>query len=669
MKKYFWAIFFAVAFMAVSCSIEKKAKKSFRKGDYQVTIEKFGDVLKKNPSDPIANFYTGEALRKSNRIWQAEPYYAAAIGNGIRNDSVKLFYAYALKANKKYDEARNVLDDYIANARTENWISRAEDEKDNLNYLERILEKESYFRVRSLDALNTPAAEYAPVYQDGQLYFTSSGMDNKIYKATGTPFTNIFSVTTNGANVEKETLKALNENINNYNANEGTVAFTPDGRIMVFARGNSGKRKGGEDVNLFVSTLRNNDWSEPRMLRINEPGFWDSTPAFSRDGKTLYFASNRPGGYGGTDLYSARVDGRGNFSRVRNLGPDINTSGNEMFPHVGVDNSLFFASDGHPGYGGLDLFVATRRSGKIEVENLGQPMNSNADDFGLFLFRADRGFFSSNREGGAGDDDIYTFVNEDPNLKIVNYFLQGVTMTNENERRVILPNVRVQLLDNEAQLLEEATTGPDGRFNFRVYENERYNLFAEKVGGPDRYFNTRVEFSTVGRGVLKDTLKTLVTNVTYDTLLVLEKLEKDKIFVLENIYYDFNKWDIRPDAALELDKLVTILKDNPALKIEMGAHTDSVDTEEYNLWLSQKRAESAVDFLASRGIERNRLVAKGYGEGKPIAPNSMPDGSDNPEGRQKNRRTEFKILEVGTSRPTETDDDFFDEDRFFRDDF
>jgi peptidoglycan-associated lipoprotein len=650
-----------IAGIVGSCSPEKKATKSFQRGEYQYAI----NVLKAaKPKDQAkANYFIAESYRLSNRLKEAEPYYAKAGGRGIDKDSVQFYYAQSLKANSKYDEARKQLEELIKRTSNEKLRDRANGEVNGLTYLEKLREKPSYYRVKNLDLLNTPFSEYNPVYLNNELYFTSSRGNAKLYAATGTPFTNLYKVASRGANVDAATITPLPATINSENVNDGCVAFTPDGRTMVFAKGNTGKKKGAEDVDLYISRFRNGVWMEPQVITggVNTPDFWDSTPAFSPDGRTLYFASNRKGGSGGTDLYSAQMDSRGRFARVRNLGPEINTPGNEMFPYVADDGKLYFASDGHPGYGGLDLFVVKRSSGQTTIENLGEPVNSSSDDFGIFLFRPDRGFFTSNREGGKGDDDIYTFVNEDPDLRVINYYLAGVTYTPDKEGKLqVLPNTKVSILDAKRELMQDYVTGNDGKFLFRVYDNEDYNLVGETEG----YLVKRQEYSTKGRSVDPKTLRELVTNITFDTILVLDKIEINKIFVLENIYYEFNKYDIRPDAARELDKLVQILIDNPEIKIELSSHTDSVDTEEYNMWLSQKRAESAVNYLVKRGIANDRLVAKGYGESRPIARNTNPDGSDNPAGRQKNRRTEFKILEVGII-PKSIEDEF-DEDKYFR---
>lgn len=656
--------------LLAGCSAEKKATKAFRLGKYQTTIDIFRDQLSKDPDNGRANFMVAESYRLSNRLKEAEAYYARAKGPGINQDSVKFYYGQSLEVNGKYNEAKKVWEEVAAGDGPEKLKQRAQDEIAGLEHLDKINQKESYYRVKNLELINTPAAEYAPVHLNDQLYFTSSRGNGKVYEATGTPFTNIYKVASRGAIVDLATLAPLPEGINHENINDGCVTFTPDGRIMVFAKGNTGKSRGASDVDLFLSRFRNGTWSEPVPLNINDPAAWDSSPAFSQDGRTLYFASNRKGrgrnmaGYGGNDLYAAQMDSRGRFSRVRNLGPEINTAGNEFFPYVADDGKLYFASDGHPGYGGLDIFVLKRVNGKTVVENLGQPVNSTGDDFGIFLFKADRGFFTSNREGGKGDDDIYTFVNEDPNLKVVNYYLQGITYTPDSTGLKVLPNTRVSLLDGSGELMQDYVTGNDGKFFFRVYENERYEL----IGETDGYLVKRQPYSTVGKSVDPNTLTQLVTNITLDTTLVLEKIELNKIFVLENIYYDLDKAEIRPDAARELDKLVQVLVDNPEIKIELSSHTDSIATVEYNMDLSQRRAESAVNYLIQHGISPDRLVAKGYGELRPVARNTNPDGTDNPEGRQRNRRTEFKILEINAIPKSleEEEGEEFDEDKYFR---
>lgn len=670
--------------LAMACGTEKKATKAFQLGKYQTAIDLYGKLLAENPNNGYYNYMVAESYRLSNRLKDAESYYINAGGRGVNRDTVRFYYAQSLKSNGKYQDARRELDALIENTTAQALKERASAELEGLTYLEKLNSNENFYRVKNLELINTPAAEYAPVYLNNELYFSSTRGNGRIYEATGTPYSDLYKVATRGANVDVATIQPLPSPINDPIRNEGCVTFTPDGRIMVFAKGNTSKKNGGEDVDLYLVRWRNGEWSEP--TKINAPvnvqyrgenvaelerNFgWDSTPAFSPDGRTLYFASNRQdkNAQGGTDLYVAQMDSRGRFTRVRNLGPEINTPGNEMFPYVSEDGRLYFASDGHPGYGGLDLFVVNRRDGKNVVENLGQPMNSPGDDFGIYLFRADRGFFTSNREGGKGDDDIYTFVNEDPNLKVINYALQGITyFKDQDDNLQILPNTRVTLLDAQGEAMQDYVTGNDGKFLFRVFENEDYNLIAESDG----YLTKRQEWTMKGKGVDPSTLRDLVTNITLDTIMVLDRKAVNEKFVLENIYFGFDSTDIKPQAAMELDRLAQLLSDNPEIKIEMGSHTDSVGSFEYNIDLSRRRAESTVRYLINKGISPDRLTARGYGESQPIAPNTNPDGTDNPTGRAKNRRTEFKILEVGVLPRTiqeETGEGFeFEEDKYFRD--
>lgn len=654
-----------IVFVLISCSIEKKMTKAFKLGKYQKVIDYYTDVLEKNPNDGKANYYVAESFRLSNRIKQSEPFYARAGGPGINQDSVKLYYAKALQANGKYSEAREELGKLETEAESEVMRKRASREIAGLRNLDQLNGKESYYRVKNLEALNTPFTEYAPSYLNGELYFTSSRSNARIYEASGTPFTDLYKAATKGANVDVSTIQPLPAFINDSNVNEGCVTFTPDGRTMVFAKGNTGKKKGAEDVDLYIARFRNGQWGEPALININTPKNWESTPAFSPDGRTLYFASNRPGGFGGLDLYSAQMDSRGRFGRVKNLGSDINTAGNEMFPYVAENGKMYFSSDGHPGYGQLDLFVVNRVNGKTSIDNLGQPVNSTGDDFGIFLFRVDRGFFTSNREGGMGDDDIYTFVNEDPNLRVINYYLQGVTYTTKDDStREILPDTKVTLLDASGNLMQDFVTGNDGKFLFRVYENEDYTL----IGETDGYIAKRQPYTTNGKSIPLTSVTELVTNVTLDTIMVLDRKNTVTAFRLNNVYFELDKWDIKPEAAAELDKLVELLNDNPDItQIELSSHTDSIASRDYNITLSQRRAESTKNYLVRKGIDESRIVAKGYGEEKPIARNTNPDGTDNFEGRARNRRTEFRILKMGPIQEKPQDEDF-DEDKFFRKD-
>lgn len=634
----------------------KKGDKKLKYGEFEYSVDYYQKAIKKDYMVGEANFKIGEAYRLSNRIKEAEPYYETAINNNYDEEEAIFYYGLSLKSNEKYDKARQLLMDYVGDAEDEEIKKLAEAEIDNLVKVGQIREKKNYFRVKNLDLINSPDADYSPVYLDGELYFTSSRYGGKVYKATGESFTNLYKVKTQGARVDSTTIQSLGDEINSPNTNDGCITFSPDGQTMVFAKGNSGRKKGAEDVDLYISRYRRGGWSKPELMRVNDPNAWDSTPTFSRDGRTLFFSSNRRGSIGGTDLYAATKNRRGRWSNVRNLGPKINTLGNEMFPYQASDGSLYFSSNGHPGLGGLDILVAKREGGEMVIENPGDPINSSSDDFGLFLYTPDKGFFTSNREGGMGDDDIYTFINNDPDLKIINYYLTGVTYSiDEDGNESILPNTTVKLFGADDEMLNEALTGRDGKFLFRVYPEEDYLLLGEKP----EYFTSRANFSTVGKTIPKDQLKQLETNKVFETKMVLDQIVIDKAIVLENIYYDLDRDEIRADAARELDKLVTILEDNPEIKIELSSHTDSRQTAAYNDDLSKRRAQSAVEYIVSRGVDSERLIARGYGESQLLISDdeieALPTEEAKEQAHQRNRRTEFKVIEYNPVEEEEED--------------
>lgn len=651
MKKGF--VFLWLLVLAIGCNPLKKAEKSFAREEFNSVIDHYKGSVK--PGDAEVNYILAEAYRRSNQIEQSTPYYEAAIKAGIDKEIANYFYAKSLQANGQYDKAAEVLDSYVQRGQDEEALAVSNSEIRNLARIDEVKEKPNYFKVKNLEAINTPSAEYSAVYNNGEIFFTSNRTSNRIYKGTGTGFTDIYKVKSRGAVVDMSSLKALEALINDPSVNEGSVTFSRDGTLMIYAKGNSGKSSGTENVDLYFARYRNGKWFTPRMLNINDDEFWDSCPSLTADAKTLYFASNRPGGFGGTDIYSAKLNRRGRWVDVRNAGPEINTAGNEMFPHVDENGTLYFSSDGHPGLGRLDIFTARRESGVISIENPGAPINSTGDDFAMYMYDPVRGFLSSNREGGMGDDDIYTFINDDPDLKLVNYFLTGVTYTtDESGAQIPLASTKVVLLDDEDNMVDEVFTGTDGAYKFRVYTEEDYYLIGEKAD----YFTTRTSFSTVGKSVDKSTLTEMVTDITFEQDLVLDQIILEKPIALDNIYYDLDKSDIRTDAARELNKLVTTMKDNPEISIELSSHTDSRADNNYNMNLSQRRAQSAVNYIVSQGIEQGRLVARGYGESRLIIADAQTE-----DEHQINRRTEFKVTRY--DRRSEEDSDYQDEDRFF----
>ncbi len=640
-------VFFLVA---SACSPGKRALvkgyNSYNNGDYDVAIDYYKTAIDNGAEVARSNYQIAESYRLSNRLQEARPYYEASLDMGVPDTSAIFYYALSLKQNGEYGKAKKEMQEYLdmTEDTTSTFARRVKQEIKNLEKLDEIIAKEDYFEIENLQAVNSEGAEYAPFVEKGTFYFTSSRNSQQIYKATGTGFTNIFKAPIEGQKILIDQAAVLGDKFATEAINEGCLTFSPDGKTMVFAKGNSGKRKGARDVNLFISRYQKGKWTTPELMSISDPNAWDSTPAFSRDGKTLYFASNRPGGNGGVDLYSARMDGRGRWSDVRNMGLTINTPGNEMFPYVTDDGKLYFSSDGHPSIGALDIFVAVRKEGEISIENLGPPVNSTGDDFGISFTSIQDGYFTSNREGGKGDDDLYVFVNNDPNLKKVNYFLAGITVTTNDEtgKEQILEGVNVKLVYPEGKtVINSEETDAEGDFKFGVEGGTNYELIGEKQG----YFTTRLPFTTIGKTIPQEELTKMVTDTTFKTKLVLNKIVIDKAIVLENIYYEFDQSFITDAAATELDKLVNIMKDNPQISIELSSHTDAQGDNAYNQALSQRRANSAVQYLVESGIDPGRITAKGYGEEQLIIKNALND-----EQHEINRRTEFKVVRIDKSQ-------------------
>ena len=655
---YTWLLAVGMAAGLAGCNSAMQAYKKgvhyYDAGEYNLALAQFEKANKGDLDPKRVNYYLGESYRLSNRFAESAPYYQKAIDAGTIEPDVRFHYAYALKAQGRYPEALQQLQQYVDGKPSGKvFADKARREIETLKAIDIIASKKTPYEIKNMGGLNTAGAEFSPMARNGELIFTASRKD-QIYKNNGQPMLGLYKIKL-GQNPDEtgNSAQVFSNTVFQSDVNEGTPTFSKDGKVMVFARGNNGKKKGGLDVDLFVSRQdANGAWGAPIRLPVSDSTAWDGSPAFSADDSLRVDLGGRRILNNGIDIYRTNIDASGRFSRPVNMGRDINTPGDEMFPYVGSDGKLYFASDGHPGLGKLDIFVATRSQGVIRVENLGQPINSPADDFGLMFFDDGQGYFASNRTGGKGDDDIYfindTSVQEDSTTivkntppagapKIVHYFLAG-TVSAKEEAPVLLDSVRVRIFDESTgEAIAEGTTGKPGTFGkYPLQEGKDYSILAERRG----YLAKREPFTMQGRRIPEIFLKKAETDTTFTVDLLLDRLELNKTFVLENIYYDYDKFNIRVDAALELDKLVTIMKDNPTLKIELGSHTDVRGRDAYNQQLSQNRAKSAVDYIISKGIDAERITAKGYGETELIVKDAKTE-----EEHQRNRRTEFKILE------------------------
>lgn len=641
MKSIFSALAVFSMLLLGSCkSLFEKGNEQYLSGQYQYAIATFNQVLAKDSSNLSARRLLAESYRLSNRIESSLPHYQR-LAKEDSNFNTHFFLGQSLKANQKWVEAKLAFEAAAASTSDERLQARVKQELTALPKVEAITDYFTNYQLVNYNELNSAGADYAPVISEDFLYFTSGRASSRLYPATGSGYHQLFRARAQGLKVDAAGVELLPEFENEEGLNQAALAISPDGNTLIYARGNSLSAKDYPETMLFASYFRGAGFTQPIWMPVNEEdNWWNSTPAFSSDGAELFFASNRPGGYGGIDLYKATKLANGDFGNAVNLGPTVNTAGNELFPRPTKDGKFFFASDGHPGLGKLDLFVAEKNQDGVQIiSNLGPSFNSQADDFGIFFTEYPKaGFISSNRAGGKGDDDIYFFEDKTPKPKIVNVLLNVYTKeVKADGKEAILPQTRVVLYGGDKRQLGGDVSNQQGRVRFTLSPESEYSIIASRSG----YFSKSFPYTTKGKTPDPATLIQEVTNISLDTTIVLDQLILEKAIVLDNIYYDLNKADIRSDAALELNKLVKILKDNPAIRIELSSHTDSRSSDEYNLTLSQQRAQAAVDYLVSQGIAADRMVAKGYGETKLLVPNAQTE-----EEHQTNRRTEFKVIEI-----------------------
>ena len=634
-----WAVAGSSA-MLTGCATSggmSKADKRFSRGEYEAAIPLYKADVAKGKNIALSNYRLGESYRLSNRAEEAESYYKAAIAGGIKNADVGYNYAQALRASGKFEEAAAQFSRYAETGANRTLAARAEAEAKNAQASTAVLAMRTNSEILPLDQLNTPAAEFgATRIPDTKELVFASGREGKIYPGNGEGFNDLYAVKfDDDQKLTGGTIRKLDPIINSADKHEASATYSPDGKMMVFARSNNGSKKGYLSVDLWISYYRAGAWTEPEILRgVNSSTADEFSPVFSPDGQTLYFASTRKGGLGGSDLYKATMESPGRFASPENLGDQVNTVGNENFPAISPDGILYFSSDGHPGLGKLDIFKLE----KGKVMNLGSPINSAGDDFAPFFTDKRTGVLSSNRAGGKGSDDLYLF-RENP-IKLVTFYADGTLVERDDKTGATAPvaSETVTLFSDKGQQLQTTTTGPDGKFSLKLDTAvASYSLVANRSG----YFTARNSLSTVGRKPAQEALPDPMNEVRVPVTLTLTKIVKNKAIVVDNIFYDYDKANIRPDAALELDKLVQTLNDNPRITIELSSHTDSRGKDAYNQALSQRRAQSAVDYIISKGISKSRITAKGYGESRPVIKNAKTE-----EDYQRNRRTEFKVTKI-----------------------
>ena len=539
-------------------------------------------------------------------------------------------YAQALKGTNKFSKADYWLNKYNTK------MSLAPSAIETISFFEELNKTIDRPYIIHKTSINTINSDFGTSFLNNQVVFASTKKDSELYDWNKQPYLDLYvaELDTKGNLLNS---KPFSNSINS-KLHESNAVFNKDGKTMYFTRNNYINGKKGKDKNkithlkIYKAELLNGSWSNIIELPFNSDNYSTEHPALSTDEKQLYFASDMPGSIGSFDLFVVNINDDGTYSSPKNLGATINTKHREQFPFISSANNLYFASDGHFGMGGLDIFKSEIRDNKFSKPlNLSDKINSNLDDFGFIIDEEkETGFFSSNRAGGLGDDDIYRFT------QLKRFYVHGLVQ-NKNSKE-LLPGSLVTLFDDNSNTISDMIVGQDAAYSLEIENNKNY-----KIRGTRKFFNPYdVEFSTDNEG-----------NINKNILLVLESYEDaEKKIVEENgkiqikinpIYFDFNKWNIRPDAALELENIISILKKYPEMVIEIGAHTDCRGPEEYNLNLSHKRAKSVREYLVSQGIPNDNVKSVGYGEMQPLN-KCVKEGICKEEEYDINRRCEFVLL-------------------------
>ena len=531
--------------------------------------------------------------RMINQSARASAAYQNALRYGYPDSTAYLWLGRSLQAEGKYALAANAYRTYLE------WDPDNQFAKDGLKGSLMAAQKDknkTRYVVRNAKLFNSRRSDFAPMFLDktcDQLYFTTTNEkvtgDNKS-EITGMKKGDIwFSKKDEQGNWQRP--EPVEGELNSV-ADEGIVSFSPDGQTMYLT---VAKRSEVANTSVEIYTSRRSDatWSAPQKFEIlSDTVTAVGHPAVSPDGNFLYFTSDMPGGYGGKDIWRIAINER--KGTLENLGPQINTSGDEMFPYMRTDSVMYFASDGHPGFGGLDIYKARLNStgDRWSVENMGLPINSAGDDFGITFGVGETGFFSSNRGDGRGYDHIYSF--ELPEIKVT---ISGYVVDKDDEP---VPNAVIRIVGDDGSNQKEVARD-DGSFKFKLARGVKYVMMAGAKG----YLNVKQEFQSDMEEADAD----------YGVDFVLSAIFKPQ--VVENIFYDFDKATLRDESKSALDEMAQMLRDNPNVSIEMGSHTDRKGTDEYNDALSDRRAKSVVDYLVGAGISADRLTWKGYGEHKP----------------------------------------------------
>jgi outer membrane protein OmpA-like peptidoglycan-associated protein/tetratricopeptide (TPR) repeat protein len=639
----------------------EKAKQLAVNFQYQKAIEQYKAYFAATPpaiddARALADCYIQVNDTKSAALWMGK----VVAMNAAKPADVKT-YAGLLKSEGNYEDAIVQYRKYESMLPAESdkaagWIAACRD-------AEQWTEKPEYIDVSNAAMFNTENSEFGLIpFNKGFVLTTDRKVNGQVYNQediygwTGKPYLKQYYavLNTDGKSVYiMQPLSDLNYKYHNgpgtWDSQDQTMLYTRTKMVRVTKKPINSDPTSWSDhssaadytnrLEIYTAKFKNNVWTDIKAFAYNKAEEYSvGHPAMSNDGNVLYFVSDKPGGYGGSDIYYCEKTGEDTWSQPKNAGSTINTDGNEVFPFVGDNGVLYFSSDGLPGMGGLDMFSAKGSKETWSVpENLKAPMNSPKDDFSVFYeFDGKSGYFASNRDGGMGMDDIYNFRASPPTTLILAVVAKEKT---EDNKLLPLRDVDIAMKNKTTEGINTMPTNAMGVLYTMIDCATAYEITGSKEG----YFT---QMKNVEKHDCASKHDTVFVELTFDRIII------DKPIVLKNIYYDFDKWNIRPDAAIELDKLVTILLQNPSIEIELGSHTDSRGSDQYNMVLSQHRAESAVNYIVSKGIADSRITAQGYGESVPV--NQCTNGAKCTEEEfQMNRRTEFKVTKINKVQTSE----------------
>lgn len=695
MKKLFVIIFvFSIQFINAQNQDLVRAKRFFDRTYYAEAIILYEKLAEEKPSQEVIK-NLADSYYYTNDLIKAQRYYRLLIKNYNKDLDRNYYYRYAqtLKASNSYDDANTVLKEYY---------TKSANAEDAINYEKELKELENVsaignrFEIKNL-AINTPNSEFGAVKHNDSLVFAGvklkPGLFDKKYKWDNEAYLNLVAIPLKNINSADSVTHYFSKELKT-EMHESNAVFTKDGKTIYFTRNNSkngNKRKNEEKISnlqIFKAELVSGKWTNIISLPFNSDDYSVEHPALSPDEKILYFASDMPGTLGSFDVFSVNIN-LGAFDTPKNLGPLINTDKREQFPFVSKDNKLYFSSDGHLGYGSLDVFVSEINGKEYKKPvNIGLPLNSNSDDFS-FAIDSDtkEGYFASNRAGGKGSDDIYQF--KEIKQLIVEDCKQLISgIITDADTKSALENATVILQDSDKKTINTVTTTADGKFSFTVFCETSYIVLAAKekytdnskplISGKERNVSNDASMILKSLEIIRQEEKKIEEQKKEKEALALIALDeenkkakadkiaaeeakkkekvnqilsrekdvikdKDRLIIkTDPIYFDYNLWYIRKESKVVLGRVITLMKKYPEMVIEIGSHTDCRGNAKFNEDLSQKRANSTREFIIESGINAERVMAKGYGESVPII-KCKTDDSCSEEEHELNRRSEFVI--------------------------